>query len=107
MHMNSGLVRYVICWSSSILLNRLRAFVLRKEMRVEEDAGLLVPNLEGVFFNFFHTFPCNTLFVRQTGFSRHFWSTDNYAVCSAGEADSCVSSLLTALSESLNFQGRA
>ena len=47
--MNSGLVRYVIGWSSSILLNRLRAFVLRKEMRVEEDAGLLVPNLEGVF----------------------------------------------------------
>ena len=54
------------------MLNRLRAFVLRKEMRVEEDAGLLVPNLEGDFFNFFHTFPCNTLFVRQTGFCRHF-----------------------------------
>ena len=52
MHMNSGLVRYVICWSSYILLNRLRAFVPRKEMRVEEDAGLLVPNLEGVFLIF-------------------------------------------------------
>ena len=49
MHMRSGLVRYVISWSSSTLLDRLRAFVLRKEMGVEEDAGLLVPNLEGVF----------------------------------------------------------
>ena len=35
-----------------MLLNRLRAFVLRKEMRMEEDAGLLVPNLEGVFLIF-------------------------------------------------------